>query len=63
MNERAKDDLRPKGTVEVECACGCRWAWWIDPLDSRLPDGPFYMDGCGPECSPNCDGSTETVGA
>lgn len=36
------DGLRPKGSVEVRCSQpGCGWAWWVDPLDSRLPDGPF----------------------
>jgi hypothetical protein len=39
------DDLRPKGTVEVKCSHpGCNTYWWIDPLDPRLPGGPFL---CG----------------
>lgn len=34
--------LRPRGTVEVMCGYpGCNIVWWVDPLDSRLPDGPF----------------------
>lgn len=34
--------LRPKGTVEVTCQHpGCGWSWWVDPLDQRLPDGPW----------------------
>ncbi len=33
--------LRPKGTVEVTCSHpGCGVAWWVGPLDPRLP-GPF----------------------
>lgn len=37
-----KDDIRPRGTVEVRCNHpGCRWAFWVGPLDPRLPDGPF----------------------
>ncbi len=36
------DDIRPKGTVEVRCSYpGCGIAWWVDPLDPILPDGPF----------------------
>lgn len=34
--------LRPSGTVEVQCShSGCGWCWWVDPLDPRLPNGPF----------------------
>jgi hypothetical protein len=37
-----KDDIRPKGTVEVRCSYpGCGWCWWVSPLDPRLPDGPW----------------------
>jgi hypothetical protein len=37
-----RDDIRPKGTVEVQCSYpGCGWCWWVDPLDPRLPDGPW----------------------
>lgn len=50
------DNLRPKGTVQVECSCGCRWAFWVEPLDPRLPDGPFYFEGCGPDCKSGCEG-------
>jgi len=36
------ESLRPKGTVEVQCShADCGIAWWLDPLDPRLPDGPF----------------------
>lgn len=36
------DDLRPKGSVEVRCSTpGCGNVWWVDPLDPRLPEGPF----------------------
>lgn len=39
------DDIRPKGTVQVKCSdATCVWQFWIDPLDPRLPEGPFY---CG----------------
>ncbi len=37
-----RESLRPKGSVEVKCShLGCNIYWWIDPLDPRLPDGPF----------------------
>ena len=29
------DDLRPRGTVEVECE-RCGWSFWLDPLDVQL---------------------------
>jgi hypothetical protein len=36
------ESLRPAGSVEVSCSYpNCRTMWWIDPLDLRLPDGPF----------------------
>lgn len=36
------DDIRPKGTVEVECAVeGCGWRWWLHHSDPLVPDGPF----------------------
>jgi hypothetical protein len=55
------DDLRPRGSVQVACSCGCRWEFWIDALDPRLPEGPFYSDGCSEACAPGCDGmSTAT---
>ena len=39
------DDIRPKTTVEVQCSHPeCGWSFWIDALDPRLPDGPFF---CG----------------
>lgn len=35
------ESLRPRGTVEVSCSHpNCGHAWWVDPLDPRLP-GPF----------------------
>lgn len=35
-------DIRPRGTVEVRCSHpDCGLCWWIDPLDPRLPNGPF----------------------
>jgi hypothetical protein len=43
MNDR--DDIRPKGTVEVECTI-CSWFFWIDCLDPRLPAGPFTCPCC-----------------
>lgn len=37
------DDIRPRGTVQVECSHpGCGWSFWLDPLDERLPNGPHY---------------------
>jgi hypothetical protein len=46
------DDLRPNGTVEV-CCVECGWSFWVDCLDSRLPDGPFVC--------PICDGTEEYI--
>jgi len=39
------DDIRPKGTVEVQCTV-CGWWYWLDPLDPKLPDGPFICEPC-----------------
>lgn len=39
------DDLRPKGTVEVECSV-CHWCFWVGCLNPRLPDGPFVCPSC-----------------
>lgn len=37
-----REALRPPCTVEVMCSYpGCGVAWWVDPLDPRLPAGPF----------------------
>ena len=45
------DDMRPKGTVEVMCRHpGCGTAWWVDPLDPRLPGGPW---DCGADHDAN----------
>lgn len=42
MNAAKIDDIRPRGSVEVQCGiAGCEWWFWLDPLDRRLPDGPF----------------------
>ena len=39
----ARDDIRPKGTVEVQCSApDCDWYLWVRCDDSRLPDGPFW---------------------
>lgn len=40
-----KDDLRPKGSVEVECIM-CGWSFWVGCLDPKLPDGPFVCETC-----------------
>jgi hypothetical protein len=41
------DDLRPRGTVEVECdSPGCTWRFWVGATDPRLPDGPFVCAEC-----------------
>jgi len=45
-----QDDVRPSGTIEVICV-ECGWSYWLDCLDSRLPDGPFVC--------PVCDGTDE----
>lgn len=50
MTTEKCDDLRPRGSVQVACSCGCRWEWWVDALDPRLPDGPFFLDGCSAAC-------------
>ncbi len=37
---------RPRATVRVACdRCGSAMA--LDPLDARLPDGPFVCTACG----------------
>jgi hypothetical protein len=44
-----KDDIRPKGSVEVLCTgirCRGKWWFWVDCLDPRLPDGPFICQEC-----------------
>ena len=38
------DNIRPRGTVEVDCSCG--WSFWVDALDPSLPDGPFACPSC-----------------
>jgi hypothetical protein len=48
---QAVDDIRPKGTVQVECQ-GCKdkgepgWYFWLACDDPRLPNGPFYCHTC-----------------
>lgn len=51
-----KDDITPKGCVTVRCqgvgllGDQCRWEFFVDALDPRLPDGPFLCDEhCPPE--------------
>jgi hypothetical protein len=44
------DDIRPSGTIEVICV-ECGWSFWLDSLDSLLPDGPFVC--------PVCDGTSD----
>lgn len=54
MTEK-RDDVRPRASVEVPCAT-CPpadengefgpWCFWVDPLDPRLPDGPFICPTC-----------------
>lgn len=42
-----KDDIRPKGTVEVKCSTpNCNWHFWLASNDIRLPSGPFYCASC-----------------
>jgi len=45
MKDDPKDDIRPKGSVEVMCH-KCGWAFWIDCLDPLLPDGPYVCHCC-----------------
>lgn len=50
------DDIRPPGTVEVECTGPlCRamvagtddkMCFWVDAVDPRLPAGPFICREC-----------------
>jgi hypothetical protein len=49
------DDIRPHGTVEVECG-KCEWFFWLSALDPRLPGGPFEC----PSCFSNRTGDTFT---
>ena len=39
------DDLRPPGTLEMECK-ECGWFFWVGATDSRLPDGPWVCPPC-----------------
>lgn len=39
------DDLRPKGTVEIQCS-KCGWWYWLDPLDPKLANLPYVCDPC-----------------
>lgn len=45
MTTEPKDDIRPRGTVQVQCS-KCEWDFWLDPLDPQLPDGPFVCFTC-----------------
>lgn len=49
-----RDDLRARGTVEVECS-RCGWSFWLDPLDPQLnrPDTP---DADAPILCASCSG-------
>jgi len=59
------DDIRPMGAVQVECSVpNCGWFFWLDPLDHRLPDGPFHCGGDGCEnCKDACSASQVTAKA
>ena len=52
------DDLRPSGTVEVECKT-CGWFFWVDPLDKRLPGGPFVCSACESDVDGDWDKADE----
>lgn len=53
MTTNESDDLRPRGTIEVQCtAPDCRWRFWIEALDPRLPAGPFLCQEHDPEAWP-----------
>ncbi len=50
------DSLCPPDCIEVRCSgkdddgAACRWSFWVDKADHRLPDGPFLCDThCPPE--------------
>jgi hypothetical protein len=43
-----KDDLRPKGTVELECP-RCHWCSWFKPLHPAVTEaanGTYLCDQC-----------------
>lgn len=44
-----EDDIRPKGTVELECS-KCHWAHWFDPLHPSVIEasrtGIHVCDSC-----------------
>lgn len=54
-----KDDVRPRKSVEVPCSgkgwpcCEGGWAFWVDALDSRLPNGPFICSSCSTHKGPS----------
>lgn len=43
------DDIRPKGTVELECS-KCQWCHWFDPLSQVVIEasrtGVYVCDEC-----------------
>lgn len=42
-----QDDIRPRGTVEVECSTpNCTWRFWVAADDAKLPTGPFFCSDC-----------------
>lgn len=44
-----KDDLRAKGTVELDCV-KCGWTSWFEPLDPKVQEaaetGNYVCDQC-----------------
>jgi hypothetical protein len=40
-----KDDIRPRGTVQVKCS-KCDWEYWVSCTDPILPNGPFVCYEC-----------------
>lgn len=50
MTKKQGDDIRPRGTVQVQCSVdGCDWEFWVDCLNSRLPNGPFLCSDHDPD--------------
>lgn len=39
------DDIRPRGTVQLECI-KCEWSFWVDPMHPMLDTGECICPSC-----------------
>lgn len=40
------DRLSSLGAILVQCSGKCGWEFWVDCIDSRLPDRPLLCSEC-----------------